>query len=253
LLNLALNARDAMPQGGILTFSTAVVELPEDESTHTPAGKYLRIAVADTGVGMDAATMRHLFEPFFTTKAPGKGTGLGLAAVHGVVKSHKGRIEVKSELGRGSEFSLFLPLHESATWQADAKAEVASTPKSARILVVDDEALLRDLATEMLQDLGYRVTTCKDGDEAIGYYLQSWEHVDLVILDMIMPKRSGHETFVALRKINPKVKVLITSGYSLAEEAKQVMDEGAVGFLQKPFRCEELSRKVAEALKQEMR
>ncbi len=252
ILNLALNSRDAMPQGGMLTISTAVVELPADEGAHMPAGRYLRLSVADTGVGMDAETRRHLFEPFFTTKMPGKGTGLGLAAVYGAVRSHNGRIEVASEPGKGSEFSIFLPLLETAAYKEEViNAGGVSAQKPARILVVDDEELLRNLAAEVLQELGYRVTTCKDGDEAIGYYLQSWEHVDLVILDMIMPKRSGHETFVALRKINPRVRVLIASGYSLTEDVRQVFDEGALGFLQKPFRRDELARKVAEALAQD--
>jgi len=248
LLNLAVNARDAMPQGGVLTFTTSVVDLPADEATHTPAGKYLRILVSDTGVGMDDRIKSRLFEPFFTTKEHGRGTGLGLAAVHGAVKNHNGRIEVTSAVGKGSDFSLLLPLLESDIRSADAKAATMPAKKEARILIVDDEQLLCDMAAEILREAGYRVTTYKDSDEAIGYYLQSWEHVDLVILDMIMPKRSGRETFVALRKINPKVKVLITSGYSMVDEVRQTMEEGAIGFLQKPFLQSEMLKKVAAAL-----
>ena len=249
LLNLAVNARDAMPGGGKLTFTTSVVEQQADPADpESLAGRYLEVCVVDTGTGMTAETQKHLFEPFFTTKPVGQGTGLGLAAVHGAVKNHHGRVQVKSQLGMGSTFAVLLPLLESA--QAGLEEEPAPAPVQgqARILLVDDEDLVRQIASDLLRSFGYKVTTCENGEEAVGYYRQSWEHIDLVILDMVMPRMGGRETFLAMRSINPKVKAILVSGHSLGDEAQQVLDEGGLAWVQKPFNRTQLSRQVAEAL-----
>ncbi|MBU2652697.1 MAG: response regulator, partial [Bacteroidetes bacterium] len=249
LLNLGLNARDAMPNGGELVFSTAVIDLAKIKATTlgVEPGRYLRIAVADTGAGMSPETIKHIYEPFFTTKEIGKGTGLGLAAVYGTVINHHGAIEVQSELDKGSIFVIYLPLSE------EAMPNPAAEPKSAanghgHVLLVDDENVIRIIGADMLQDIGYEVTVCGDGVEAFARYRECWEAIDVVILDIVMPKMSGRDTFAALREINPGVKVIISSGYSIDGEAKQILEDGAIAFLQKPFNLAELSRKVNEAL-----
>ena len=247
LLNLALNARDAMPQGGDLVFATSVVTLSADPSNpELEPGAYVQVRITDTGTGMDAQTMRHLFDPFFTTKEQGRGTGLGLAAVHGAVKSHRGTICVASQIGKGTTFSVCLPaLERSATGH---ETESRAIRGEARILVIDDEPLTRDLVADILTALGYQVTACDNGVEAIEWYRRSWQQVDLVIVDMVMPHLCGRDTFMALRRVNPDAKVLLVSGHGLDGEVQGTLDDGALGFVQKPFTQAELSRKVAEAL-----
>jgi CheY-like chemotaxis protein len=253
LLNLALNARDAMPEGGELILATDVVVLDEEYCRGNPyemsPGRYLRICVTDSGVGMSEEVRRHLFEPFFTTKGLGKGTGMGLAAVYGTVRNHKGAIDVYSEPGHGTTVKVYLPLLESAE-QAETPAEVGEPVRgTARILVVDDEEVVLKLAAEALRDLGYQVTTCKDGAEAVAYYREAWRSIDLVILDMVMPAFGGRETFLAMRETNPAVRAILSSGYSLNGQAQAILDEGVLDFVQKPFQLRELSSKVAAALR----
>jgi PAS domain S-box-containing protein len=248
LLNLAINARDAMPHGGILTFATAVVILPPDGAApEQPGGPHLSIRISDTGCGMEPEALRHAFEPFFTTKGPGKGTGLGLAAVHGTVRSHRGRIAVASAVGQGTSFSLAIPLPEG---EPATDAETAQPPVrgSAHILVVDDEEMVRALAADMLGSLGHSVTVCADGELALSAFRSAPDAFDLVVLDLVMPRMSGREVFAALRSIDPRVKVILASGYSIQGEAQGVLDDGAIAFIQKPFSLSELSRTVAAAL-----
>jgi len=249
LINLAINARDAMPDGGTLTFRTSVVELAADPAEpEVRAGRYLQVCVSDTGTGMDAETLSHVFEPFFTTKEQGKGTGLGLAAVHGVVKNHRGTISVQSTPETGTTFRACLPLLEEAEPEETPSSVLPPRQGEANLLVVDDEAFVRELATDQLSSLGYRVTTCCDGEEAVAYYRGAWEEVDLVVLDMIMPRMGGRETFLALRRINPRVRILLVSGHSLDGEAQRILDEGGLGFVQKPFDRTQLARAVGKAL-----
>jgi PAS domain S-box-containing protein len=248
LLNLAINARDAMPHGGVLTFSTTVVAIPGDQANpQQAAGLHLHIRVSDTGCGMDAESLRHAFEPFFTTKGPGQGTGLGLAAVHGTVRNHRGRITVDSVVDQGTTFSLWLPLPDGA-----AAARPTPAPPlvrgCARIRVVDDEEMVRALASEMLSSLGHAVTTCADGEQAVTAFKASDGAFDLVVLDLVMPRMGGREAFAALRRINPQVKVILVSGYSIQGEAQGILDEGAIAFLQKPFSLAALAQQVAAAL-----
>jgi PAS domain S-box-containing protein len=253
LLNVALNARDAMPEGGVLTFATENVVLDgadcQARGPDAAPGRYVCVAITDTGVGMDGEMLKRLFEPFFTTKEPGKGTGMGLAAVYGTVKAHGGFAEVASQVGAGTTFSLYLPEAEAATESRPADVVVEPAATSARLLVADDEEIVRSMMTEALTDLGYRVTACADGDEALETYRARWREIDLVVLDLVMPKMGGHEVFLAMQRCNPDLRVLLCSGYSLSDAARKLLAQpGIVGFLQKPFEVADLSRAVAEGL-----
>jgi PAS domain S-box-containing protein len=249
MLNLAVNARDAMPNGGELTFATSVVSLAADPAVpDLQPGRHVQILVSDTGSGMDDMVMKHLFEPFFTTKE--KGTGLGLASVHGAIRNHHGSIRVESEVGKGTNIYVFLPLQEGVGTiqdEIDVKKEIIKG--DARILVVDDEPIVCELTADILRKCGYKVTTCSNGEEAVEFYRPMWQNVDLVILDMVMPKMGGHEAFISMRKINPQIKALLSSGHSIDGRAQRILDEGALGFIQKPYTQVELLRKVAIALR----
>ena len=255
LLNLAINARDAMPQGGRLTFSTENVTLDDvfcrKHGRDLKPGRYVQVAIADTGVGMDKDTLARLFEPFFTTKGVGKGTGLGLASVYGCVKQHHGTIVVYSEPGHGTVFRMVLP---AAGVQAPAVAEpeAASTPpkprQPARILLAEDEEGVRDFAAHVLRAEGHDVTACANGLEAVAHFQRHHASLDLVILDMIMPKMAGAETLARLRQINPNVPVIVASGFSASGTTDQCLRDGAKGFLHKPFQINELLGAVARVL-----
>jgi PAS domain S-box-containing protein len=251
LLNLALNARDAMPGGGKMSFSTRIVHLDAQSGLGIVAGRFLEILIRDSGCGMDAETKRRIFEPFFTTKGPGKGTGLGLAAVYGVVKNHAGQIDVISTPGQGSTFILHFPLCEDATQRPPTEQLPALIPVLApvarRILVVDDEEVARNITGELLCNLGHVATTCAGANEALAL-CQPDCPFDLVILDMIMPRIGGREAFIALRAAHPALCVLIVSGHSLNGEVQTILDLGARGFLQKPFSRSALAKAVHEAL-----
>lgn len=253
-LNLGLNARDAMPQGGEIRFETKIVELDERHCREKPydvvPGRYVRISVTDDGTGMDPETRKHLFEPFFTTKGPGKGTGMGLAAVYGTVKNHKGSIDVQSEVGRGTSVQIHLPLAVQAAEESSDLFSEAPKSQGVRILVVDDEEVVRDLLAEMLNTLGHTVTLCQDGPEALEWYRKEWHKTDLVIFDMVMPKMSGRDLFRGLQKINPEVRALLSSGYSIDGEAQAILAAGVLGFLQKPFVRSELAQAVEQVLGQ---
>ena len=252
LLNIALNARDALPEGGDLVFATRVVDIDQKFISSTTAdlvpGRYLEVGVTDTGIGMSEETQSHLFEPFFTTKKKGKGNGMGLAAVYGTVKGHKGGVTVQSQPGKGSTFRLYLPLAEGVDLSKPAVQAVAPERGSASVLVVDDEEVVRNVASDMLKSLGYRVQTCQGGREAVDYYREHWRQIDLVLLDVVMPDLSGRDTYLALFEINPAIRVIIASGYSFSRGVQEMIDKGAVSFLQKPFLLNELARKVSDAL-----
>ncbi len=251
LLNLALNARDAMPAGGELNFATERVQLDEAYCAGHPyeiqPGDYLCVSVTDTGSGIAPEVRAHLFEPFFTTKEVGKGTGMGLAAVYGTVKSHGGSISVYSEIGRGSTFRLYLPAAVAEASEAEP-AEAEPILSGGRLLVVDDEDRMREITVEILAAAGFSVHACVNGREAVDYYRTHWAEVDLVVLDMVMPELSGPDAFRQLREINPAVRILIATGFSLSAETEGLLAQGACGFIQKPFRRELLLRKVAECL-----
>jgi PAS domain S-box-containing protein len=253
VLNLAINARDAMPDGGTLTFYTEKLYLDQGFCDMQPyemaPGPYIRVSVADTGIGMSAEVQQHAFEPFFTTKEPGKGTGMGLAAVYGTVKNHKGAINIYSEQGRGTEVKMYLPAAEGTAAQVDENSEISIPPRTlTRVLLVEDEAVLTEVVTAMLKRMGCIVSVCKNGQEAVSAYEASWSEIDLVILDMVMPVMNGREAFSAMKRINPNVTAILASGYSLDGDAQALMNEGVRGFVQKPYRKKDLARAIAEAL-----
>ncbi|MBN1307610.1 MAG: response regulator [Chitinispirillaceae bacterium] len=252
ILNLAVNARDAMPKGGELVFGTDVITIPDRNLHEYPhlasAGKYLILSVTDTGMGMDEETKEHIFEPFFTTKEKGHGTGLGLASVYGTVKSHQGAIEVSTKRNKGTRFEVFLPLVEIEEKESTQEEERLQKG-SGTIMIVDDEELIRDMAAEMLQHLGYDAIPCKDGQEAVEYYRKNNEKVDLIIVDMIMPRMGGVDCVTEIRKINPDARVIISTGYSLVRDSQKIMAKGVDGFIQKPFEEQELSHLIAQVLR----
>lgn len=253
LMNLCINARDAMPGGGRLTLRTRQVTLNDKEipvMVTTEVCQFVELTVRDTGVGINPSVLHRLFEPFYTSKEKGKGTGLGLSMVYGVVKNHGGFIEIDSEPGEGATFMVYLPVCDQPE---EALPPEARAPQSGTesILVVDDDKLVRDFLNDMLTRSGYHVETAENGQEALRKYLQSTK-VDLVILDMIMPKMGGEETLENLHAINPELKVLIATGYSQYAD-NQVTRLSAAGIMQKPFRVNALLTRVREILDSEPR
>jgi PAS domain S-box-containing protein len=248
-MNLYVNAWQAMPGGGEIYLETENVIL-DDERVFPYAikpGNHVKITVTDTGTGMDEKTKVRIFDPFFTTKEMGRGTGLGLATVYGIIKGHKGMINVDSEPGQGTTFAIYLPASEKeVVKEKTAGGTIARGTET--ILLVDDEKMVAEVTRELLESLGYRVYATGSGQEAIAVYMEKRDEIDLVILDMIMPGISGGETFNRLREIDPDLRVLLSSGYSINGEAKIIMDRGCDGFIQKPFQLENLSRKVREIL-----
>jgi two-component system cell cycle sensor histidine kinase/response regulator CckA len=245
LLNLFINAAQAMPRGGRLLLRARNAELAEGEVAPfgIPPGLFVKFSITDTGVGMDTATLARIFEPFFTTKGPGLGSGLGLASVHGIIKSHAGFITVESEIGKGTTFSVFL----AGTDQSVAEEKTpgaAIVHGSGTILVVDDEQHVLKALTRLLETIGYDALTASSGREAVEIVRRQGLGISLVILDMIMPEMSGGQTYDALRKIAPGIKVLLASGYRLDVQAEALLVQGCAGFIQKPFDLATLSAEL---------
>jgi two-component system, cell cycle sensor histidine kinase and response regulator CckA len=252
LLNLFVNAWQAMPSGGDLYLSAENVHLKEAEVSpyDLNAGKYVKITVTDTGVGMDEATKARIFEPFFTTKERGRGTGLGLASVYGIVKNHGGIVHVESEKEVGTSFMIYLPASARAVENEKKAAEDMHKGRET-ILLIDDEEMILDVGSQLLTGLGYAVMTAKGGKNGVEIFSENREKIDLVILDIIMPDIGGSETFDRLRDVYGEVKVLLSSGYSLDGQAKEIMEKGCKGFIQKPFTMEALSKRIREILEKE--
>lgn len=251
LMTLFVNAWQAMPEGGDLTIATGNAEIREDHSLpyQVSPGRYVRVAVSDTGMGMDEQTQQRVFDPFFTTKTMGRGTGLGLATVYGIVKGHGGFIQVESAPGQGTTFTFFLPAtsrRRNMDRGIPMARGIAGSKKT--ILVVDDEPANMEVTKEIIEILNYNVKTARDGSQAIAIYQEHREEIDLVILDMIMPGMGGGETFDRLKQINPGVRVLLSSGYSLEGQAKDILNRGCLGFIQKPYKIEELAKKIRDIL-----
>jgi PAS domain S-box-containing protein len=250
LLNLGVNARDAMPEGGVITFATTNVKLDSGfcgaSAFNITPGSYIEISVSDTGVGMTKEILKHVFEPFYTTKEVGKGTGLGLAAVYGTITEHHGCIGIYSEPGIGTVFKLYLPL--SGKNETEAASVEKQIQGSGGILLVDDEEILRDVGQAILEECGYRVFLAKNGEQALEVYARERENISLVILDMLMPRMGGKETLVRLVESYPDIRVLISSGFHLDGTADELEKLGAKGFLRKPYLRQELSKSVAEAI-----
>jgi two-component system cell cycle sensor histidine kinase/response regulator CckA len=253
LMNLAVNARDAMPGGGTLTVRTANVEMTEvDSARHrsmTP-GSYVLLAVSDTGVGMDEETKTHIFEPFFTTKEVGKGTGLGLATVYGIVKQSGGFIWVESVLGKGTTFEIYLPLAAGPASKAEAEAKRAALRSgSETILVVEDEAGVRELASEFLKAHGYTVLDARDGIEALEVAARHEGTIHVILTDMIMPRMSGAELVKRLQAIRPDVKAAYMTGYAeYATSGSETSSNQREWVLQKPFSSTSLADMIREVL-----
>ena len=249
LLNIYVNAWQAMPSGGNLYIAVKNVVIDETYITTfaIQLGRYVRMSITDTGAGMDESTRQKVFDPFFTTRGIGKGAGLGLAAVYGIVKNHDGFITVYSEQGKGSTFNIYLPACEII--KDDKKKEtdrrIAGT---GTILFVDDEEMIIDVGQAILKKLGYNVIVATGGKEAVDVFEKNKDKIDLVILDMIMPDMNGNEVFDRIREINPDVKVMLSSGYALNGQAAGIMDKGCNGFIQKPFNVNKLSVKLSEIL-----
>ena len=245
LLNLYVNAAQAMPEGGDLYLETENVVLDHTyvKPYKVEPGKYIRISVADTGVGIDKENQKRIFEPFFTTKEMGRGTGLGLASVYGIVKNHGGYINVYSEKDQGTRFTIYLPASEKEIIE-EQEPIAALTKGTGTILLIDDEEMIIDIGEELLVELGYKVLAARSGPEALDVYAKKYESIDLVIMDMIMPGMGGGEAFDRLKKINPKVKVLLSSGYSINGQASRILKRGCDGFIQKPFHMKQLSEKI---------
>jgi PAS domain S-box-containing protein len=257
IMNLAVNARDAMPKGGQLTIETRNTELDETYSRKYPyvkPGKYAEIRVSDSGEGMDEETQARIFEPFFTTKEVGKGTGLGLAMVYGIVKQHDGHIHLYSEAGQGTTFKIYLPIVEQAVEEETQTVQLPLLGGTEAILVAEDEEPLRNLARDVLEGLGYTVLLAKNGEEALEVYAANREHIDMVILDVVMPRLGGPDTYERMRELGGDVPLIFMTGYSaetvqsrFVKQNKFVEDLGAV-VIQKPYSVEGLGRKVREVL-----
>ena len=249
LWNLYVNAADAMSAGGELFLKTGNVTSRDmkDKPYKVKPGNYVLVMVRDTGTGMDRKTMERIFEPFFTTKGLAKGTGLGLASVYGMVKAHGGYIDVESKKGLGTTFSIYLPASEKQI--PEKKVTQGKIEKGHEtLLLVDDEEMILEVSREILETLGYTVIQAQGGNEAIDLYRAHKDNIDMVILDMIMPDMGGGETYDQLKAINPELKALLSSGYSIDGQAKEILERGCDGFIQKPFNMKELSGKIREIL-----
>jgi two-component system cell cycle sensor histidine kinase/response regulator CckA len=252
ILNLYVNAWQAMPGGGNLYVQTNNILLDQDfiRPFQVPPGKYAKISITDTGIGMGEAMLQRIFEPFFTTKQMGRGIGLGLASVYGIIKNHGGFVDVHSEKGNGTSFYIYLPaIDEQNSFQNnEVEPKDKITPGAETILLVDDDEMVIDVSQQLLGKLGYTVFTASNGHEAIEIYQKHYNEISLVIIDMIMPDLNGGETYDELKNINPDIKALLSSGYSIDGLAQDILNRGCNGFIQKPFNINKLSCKVRDVL-----
>ncbi len=251
LLNLLVNAAGAMPNSGHLTLVTKNVTHKEiSAKLYEPkVGSYVLLEVTDTGVGMDEETQARIFEPFFTTKEMGRGTGLGLASAYGIIKSHRGYIEVDSQKDRGSTFRIYLPASYKPVNDVEKDNSHQQIAKgNETILLVDDESIILEVGQQLLETMGYGVLTAQDGNEAIELYKARMDEIDLLILDMIMPEMHGGEVYDKMKAINPNIKVLLSSGYSVEGQASEILRRGCDGFIQKPFHMGQLSQSIRGVL-----
>ncbi len=249
LINLYVNAQQAMPSGGDLTLKTRNVTLDEAyvRNYKVKPGNYVMLTVTDTGVGIDDRAKERIFEPFFTTREMGHRRGLGLASAYGIIRGHQGIINIYSEEGQGTTFNIFLP----ATEKTAVKETVP--PKgllvgNETILFVDDEDVIIDVNREILESLGYKVVAAKSGQEALEVYRKLQGKINLIILDMIMPGMDGEATYDSLKKVNPEIRVILSSGYSKNEQARAILEKGCQAFIQKPFSISDLSMTIRQVL-----
>lgn len=256
LMNLATNARDSMPQGGKLLIETKLSILDDDFIKHHGYGKkgrYARISITDTGVGIDKEFLDKIFDPFFTTKEVGKGTGLGLSMVYGIVKQHNGFINVESEVGKGATFDIYLPVLESIQDEYEPfpkkKDIIQAGNDSTTILLVEDEDFVLDMHSEILSNYGYKVLKASDGVEALQVFEEHNDEIGLVLSDIVMPKQSGWDLLRDIRKIRHDIKVILVSGYSQdLSDKPDMLDNKKTHFLQKPISPDNLMLKIKEVL-----
>jgi CheY-like chemotaxis protein/two-component sensor histidine kinase len=252
LMNLAVNARDAMPRGGVFTVKTEQIDITEDFTNahgYGKTGPYAMITISDTGAGMDEVTQKRIFEPFYTTKEVGKGTGLGLAVVYGIIKQHDGFINVYSEPGRGTTFRIYLPLIATeAAEKTVPQLEDAPARGTETVLLAEDDVNLRKLSRTVLAEFGYTVIEAVDGAEAVKKFMENKDTIQLLLFDLVMPKMNGKEAADEIRKIKPEMKVLFASGYDpdLLQQ-KELLGDG-VHLVYKPISPMDLLRKVRSVL-----
>ena len=249
IVNLYVNAWQAMPGGGDLYLQSENVSLDEDhvKALSIEPGRYVKLSITDTGAGMDEATKQRIFDPFFTTKEMGRGTGLGLASVYGIINNHGGIIDVSSKKGEGATFTIYMPASDKEIVE-EKRVSNEALKGTETVLLVDDEDRIVDIGKKILKIMGYKVLVARNGKEAIELYKKNQAGIDIVVLDMIMPEMGGGEAYDRLKEINPHVRVLLSSGYSIDGEATEILERGCNGFVQKPFSMKELSRRIREIL-----
>ena len=249
LMSLFVNAADAMPKGGDLFIETTNVthQDMQNKPYHPKPGDYIKLSIRDTGVGMDEKTMERMFEPFFTTKGLAKGTGLGLASAYGVIKGHGGYIDVDSKKGHGTTFNIYLPVTKQKTFE-QGKISDGILKGAETILFVDDEKMVLDTSKQMLEKLGYQVFVAISGKEALEIIEKNPGKINMAVLDMIMPNMGGGETYDKMKEMDPTIKVLLSSGYSVDGQATDILNRGCDGFIQKPFDINDLSQKIRQIL-----
>ena len=251
LMNLCMNARDAMPTGGKITIATSDFAVDERYRSMNPwaqADGYVLLAVSDTGTGMNHEVLEHVFEPFYTTKEEGKGTGLGLAMVHGIVKQHNGNVNVYSELGKGTVFRIYLPMNEAPAECRRSKPQAEALRGSETILLAEDDEAVRVLAIRILNEAGYEVIPVCNGEEAIDAFKADASRIDMALMDVVMPKMGGKAAYDLLKDIRPEIRVLFSSGYSSLSLDKEIAPDEGLQFVQKPYDPRELLSKVRETL-----
>jgi len=252
VLNIAMNACEAMPDGGNLSFRTSNVQFGAKEAKKHGVdfgpGRYLRIRVEDSGAGMDAETLGKAFDPFFTTKLAKKAPGLGLPSAHGIAKSHGGTVELHSAPGKGATACIYLPVSEKTVAVAKEKPAQGPVKQSINVLIVEDDETVSTVLSMLLGRAGYSPKVCCNGKEGSEYFRRHHSEIDLVILDMVMPVMNGPDCFREMRKINPNARVLISSGYAQDSDAEALLSSGALGFIQKPYSREQLMAAVAHAI-----
>ncbi len=250
LLHICLNARDAMPEGGELRIETADIAFDqtycEASAFDLRPGTYIQVVIRDTGTGMSRETQRRAFEPFFTTKATGTGSGLGLAAVYSTVADHHGAVALYSELEAGTAVHVYLPVEDRADLES-SYVHATIVPGTGTVLVVDDEEVIRCTAEEMLATLGYEVLLAEDGQEAVELFREHGTRIDVVLLDMVMPRLGGAETFQAIRAMDPAARIVVSSGFTRGAAVEALREEGLAGYVKKPFTIAELSHRIAKA------
>jgi len=251
-MNLAANARDAMPEGGLLTIATETFGIDSEflrEHGFGKEGPHALISVTDTGAGMDKETSEKIFEPFFTTKEVGKGTGLGLAMVYGIIKQHEGHINVYSEPGKGTAFRIYLPLIEAQAEEIRHEEGIPSNLAGTEtVLLAEDETAVRELTRHLLEDNGYQVITATNGQDAIEQFKENEQSIQLLLLDVIMPNKNGREAYEEIKQIRPDIRVLFMSGYPADIIHKQGIIEKGFAYIEKPVSPVKLLKKIREVL-----